>query len=323
VSPSPALTFVIPVRDDADRLARCLDSIRAATGAHAIRVLVADNGSTDDTAARARSRGAEVISIPDRKVGAVRNEAARLAGDGVLAFVDSDHEIGRGWVDAAVDVMRGERVGAAGCACRTPPGATWVQRIYDALRDRPAGRRDVEWLGAGNLLVRGDVFASLGGFDASLDACEDVDLCNRLRAAGWRVVSDDRLENIHYGDPATLGRLFRSELWRGRDNLRVTLRGPWTLRALPSVAFPVANLAALALLLVSPLLAPSLGPVAVVAPVFVLTATIALRSLRILAAIERPAWLDPLRALAVGAAYELARALALLGRARHHRSARG
>ena len=50
---------------------------------------------------------------------------------------------------------------------------------------------------------------------------------------------------LHLGAPSKLRRLFLGELWRGRDNLRVTLRGPLTLRALPSVLLPVANLGAL------------------------------------------------------------------------------
>lgn len=321
-SPVP-LTFVIPVRNDGVRLARCIASIHASAGAVPIRVLVADNGSTDDTVARARAAGAEVVELPGLRVGAVRNEAAQVAGSGLLGFVDSDHELGPGWIAAALDVMEDERVGGTGCVCHAPPGGTWVQRIYDALRGRPRGRQDVEWLGAGNMVVRADVFASLGGFDVSLEACEDADLCNRLRAAGWRLVSDERLENIHYGDPSTLGRLFKSELWRGRDNLRVTLRGPLTWRAMPSLLVPIANLVAIIGLLVSPLRAPALGGLALGAPALVLGGTIALRSLRIFAALERRSLLDPWRALAVGATYEIARALALVWRAPHHRASRG
>jgi hypothetical protein len=45
--------------------------------------------------------------------------------------------------------------------------------------------------------------------------------------------------NHHFGDPATLGELFRGELWRGRDNLRVSLRGPVDWRDLPSVIVPL------------------------------------------------------------------------------------
>ena len=95
------------------------------------------------------------------------------------------------------------------------------------------------------MVVRRGAFEQVKGFDTRLETCEDVDLCNRLRARGWRIVSDSRLRSIHYGDPATLGQLFRGELWRGRDNVRVTLRGPLTARSLPSLLLPVVGLTGL------------------------------------------------------------------------------
>ena len=83
---------------------------------------------------------------------------------------------------------------------------------------------------SGNLAVKRTAFQAIGGFDAALEACEDVDFCQRLRRAGWRLVGDERLESVHLGDPPTLAALFRAERWRGRDNLRVSLRGPLDAR---------------------------------------------------------------------------------------------
>ena len=51
--------------------------------------------------------------------------------------------------------------------------------------------------------------------------------------SGLRIVSDARLENIHHGDPRTLREVFFGELWRGRDNLRVSFRAAvaWAVAA--------------------------------------------------------------------------------------------
>jgi GT2 family glycosyltransferase len=313
-----ALTFVIPVRNDSVRLVRCLGSIRASAGVRPVQVIVGDNGSTDDTPEQARAAGVEVASLPGMPVSAVRNAAARRAPGGLLGFVDADHEIASGWVAAALEVMADARVGAAGCAYFAPPNPTWVQRLCDALRDRPQGRRDVDWLGSGNLIVRSDVFAALGGFDESLTACEDVDLCNRLRKAGWRLVSDDRMVSVHHGDPSTLGRLFRSELWRGRDNVRVTLRGPLTFRALPSVVFPIVNLLAAVITVLQCIFWPGWGWPWLAGSLAVVAGAIALRSARLFAALRPRSWADLPRAVAVGATYEAARALALVLHAPHH-----
>jgi GT2 family glycosyltransferase len=331
------VSFIIPVRNDAVRLRQCLTTIRAnAPAAAEVEIVVADNGSTDETPAVAREFGARVLTLPGLSVAALRNRAAGEARGQVLAFVDADHEIDPDWVASALESFAQPDVAAVGALCQAPAQGTWVQRMYDALRGRTEGQSDVEWLGSGNMAVRRDLFDQVGGFDVSLETCEDVDLCQRLRQAGLRVRGDDRLRNVHLGDPSTLGKLFRSELWRGRDNLRVSLRYGLTLRGLPSVVMPVLELICLAVaplaLLAALLLAqPSpRTPVAgglTLAVAFVLVGLAALAipiAWTVLRVLRMARWgglrgpLDLARAFIVAGTYDLARALALLARARHH-----
>src|SRR5207302_588764 len=71
--------------------------------------------------------------------------------------------------------------------------------------------------------------------------------CKRLRAAGYQILSDDRLFSVHLGDPPTLRAVFNGELWRGRSNLAVSLRGPITPRELPSIVVPIVQLTGIVL----------------------------------------------------------------------------
>jgi GT2 family glycosyltransferase len=241
----PVLSFVVPVRNDAENLRRCLASIRASSASTACEIIVLDNGSTDDSARVANDAGARAFVIAEGSVADLRNSAARLARADLLAFVDADHEIDPGWTSGALELMRDPSVAAAGCQYRAPSAGTWVQRMYDRLRRHEPGCRDVDWLPSGNLVVRKSAFDSIGGFDTSLETCEDVDFCQRLVASGGRLLSTDRMRSVHRGDPPTLAALFFGELWRGRDNLRVSLRAPVTWRSMPSIAIPIANLLAL------------------------------------------------------------------------------
>jgi glycosyltransferase involved in cell wall biosynthesis len=334
------VSFIIPVRNDAVRLRRCLTTIRANTPANAaIEIVVADNGSTDETPEVARAFGARVLTLPSLSVAALRNRAAAEAQGQVLAFVDADHEIDPHWVASAIDSLSASDVAAVGALCFAPADGTWVQRMYDALRGRTQGQSDVEWLGSGNMAVRRELFDKVGGFDVSLETCEDVDLCQRLRQAGLRVRGDDRLRNVHLGDPATLGKLYRSELWRGRDNLRVSLRYGLTLRGLPSVLMPVLELICL---IVAPLAigfwlaftllsfqesrraAPAVAFLALAIALAAIAVPVALTVLRV---VRMARWgglrgpLDLARAFVVAGTYDLARAVALLARARHHQPA--
>jgi GT2 family glycosyltransferase len=320
-SAEPQVSFVVPVRNDAVRLGRCLRSIRRVAGHRRIELLVADNGSTDGSAEVARAFGARVLELPDLRVSALRNLAAQVAAGDIVAFVDADHELEDGWLDAAIESLGAIDVGAVGAPYRSPASPTWVQRIYGAFRSMWSGTHDVSWLGSGNLSLRRDVFRRIGGFDATLEACEDVDLCQRLRQCGLRIVSDSRMGSVHHGDPPTLRALFVSELWRGRDNLRVTLRGPREWRDLPSLAIPVIELVLAGVVGVG-VFVPGAGPIAAAA-LFLLLALVALRASLLFARLRSARVIDAFSVMAVAAVYDAARALALIVRARHRRADRG
>jgi GT2 family glycosyltransferase len=313
-----AVSVVIPVRNGAADLSRCLAAVALASrGRRDVEVIVVDNGSSDGSADVARHLGARVLERPDIRVGACRNAGAAEARGDVLAFVDADNEIGPGWLDACCDALGVDDVAAAGYPYRPPADATWVQQRYDSLRDRPPVRQDVEWLAAGNFAVRRTVFTAVGGFDEELEACEDVQLCRVLRQAGHRVVSEPGMDSVHHGDPRTLTELFNGELWRGRDNLRVSLAGPLTLRALPNTLLPMLGLASLVLVVAGLVGWPWIGGTMAIIGVWGLATIATLKALVIIARgrLTRPgAWVQ---GFAVAAIYETARALSLVSGATH------
>lgn len=241
--PAPLVSFVIPVRNDATGLARCLTSVRAQRGVGEFEIIVVDNGSIDGSDEVARSFGATVLTIPGRGVGELRNRGAAAARGTFVAFVDADVELGPDWLRTALLYMADPQVAMAGAEYAPAPDANWVQRLYDGLRHPSGPPADTRWLPAGNVLVRRAAFEAIGGFDESLQTCEDWDLCLRLHERGGRLLAAGDLRSVHYGDPASLGALFRGEAWRGRDNLRVSLRRIPALRDLPGILIPIVWLA--------------------------------------------------------------------------------
>ena len=237
----PRISFIVPVRNDAVRLDACLRSIRQNLGlSRRDEILVVNNGSTDGSGDVALRHGARVLDVPERvKVSELRNRAVEVANGRIFAFVDADNEIWSGWSVAALESLQLPSAGAAGAHYLAPIDGTWVQRAYGVLRGRAKGVHQVGWLGSGNLAVWRHAFEAVGGFDVSLETCEDVDFCRRLATKGFRVVSDARIKSVHHGDPETLGALLQGERWRGRDNLRVALRRPIDWGSLPSALVPV------------------------------------------------------------------------------------
>jgi GT2 family glycosyltransferase len=321
------VSFVIPVKNDAAALSRCLASVKRASTAVVsegieTEIVVIDNGSTDGSADVAREVGARVMVLPDLKVSELRNRGMMVSDGDFVAFVDADQEIAVDWLVAGSDSVKQRRVGAVGTLCIAPPNPTWVQRLYDTLRGHKHGLQEVEWLGSGNLLVRRTAFIEVGGFDTDLETCEDVDLCNRLRSVGWRILNDPRLRSIHYGDPSTLWQLFRGELWRGRDNMKVTLRGPWSVRSLPSLILPMLCLGGLICaaggLTLLPLGWGWLG----ISGLLVVLGAASLRSLVIIKWSQNYSPAVIAQAYVIALVYETARALALVLRTgyRHRRT---
>jgi len=307
----PLVSFVIPVRNGAARLQACLASIKKDTyPADRVEILVADNGSTDDTALVAEAAGARVLFVPELSVAAVRNIAAREAAGDVLAFVDADHEIDPGWICSAVEALRTPGVVGVGAPYYPPKDGTWVQRMYDGFRDHRSESGPVEWLGSGNLAVTRSVFIAAGGFDDRLETCEDVDLCQRLRMKGGQLMQEPRMRTTHFGDPATLKALFLGELWRGRDNIRASLWAPLTWRSLPSVVIPMTDLALVAVAGVGMLTAYWSGIWFPALALLMLGALAGLRAGVMLRRMKTMTVKDAIQALAVAAVYDLARALA-------------
>jgi glycosyltransferase involved in cell wall biosynthesis len=311
--------FVIPVRNDAARLAECLASILREDPT--ARIVVMDHGSTDGSGAVAAGRGAEVQRTPDAaNVAALRNLGARAIDARWVAFVDSDNAVAPGWLAAFRDAAATGAPAALGALCLPPPSPTWVQAWYDGLRDHPARTQPAEWLGAGNLVVRRDVFETVGGFDESLETCEDVDLCFRLARAGHTILTVPGMRNTHYGDPPTLGRLFRGELWRGRDNLRVSFRQrPLSFRNSLSVAMPVAQLGLVVASIAGLVSGSERGRFVAWASLFGIASLVLARAALVYRRAGRQAPGGVAAALAIAATYEAARAISLVVRSGHHR----
>lgn len=317
VDQPPLVSVIIPVRNDARRLQHCLRSISASRyPMHRIELLVADNGSTDDSRAVAEALGARVLEFPDMRVSEVRNQAVRAARGEILAFVDADHVLAPDWLPFAVESLSRRDAAAVGAAYYAPADGTWVQHMYDSFRERAEGITPVEWLGSGSLAVWRHVFDRIGGFDSRLETCEDVDFCQRLRGRGFGLWSDNRLRSVHLGDPRTIRALFFGELWRGRDNLKVSLRGPLTWRGLPSIIIPITLLLLITAAVASLIGLPQTWPVLALASAVALM----LSSLRAARMLSRMAQIRPVtvvRALAVAFVYDISRALALVIRTPH------
>jgi glycosyltransferase involved in cell wall biosynthesis len=183
--------IVVIGRNEGERLRRCLESV---TGRGWTLVYV-DSGSDDGSVPMASALGVEVVALDM----SVPFSAARARNAGVdrlreinpsaryVQFVDGDCELIDGWIEQARAELDARPDVAAICG-----------RLHERFPDRSIYNRlaDLEWDApagptancGGIAMMRLDAFHALGGFDPSVTAGEEPELCQRLRDEGWSIV---------------------------------------------------------------------------------------------------------------------------------------
>ena len=209
--PAPALTaagdvtVVVPVRDRATELDRCLSALDG------LEVLVVDDGSLDPDviAGVVREHGARLVRqdlttgpAGARNTGLEHDTGLEHVLTRFVAFVDSDVVVPPGWLDALVGHFQDPTVAAVAPRVAAADGSSLLDAYAKArgpldMGPAPArvspGQR-VAYVPSAALVVRRDAVPT---FDTALRYGEDVDLVWRLDDSGWSVRYDPRVVVSH------------------------------------------------------------------------------------------------------------------------------
>lgn len=182
--------IVVIGRNEGERLKNCLKSLES----YLSRTIYVDSGSRDASVAFAQSHCAKVIELSKD----IPFTAARARNEGFfealklwpevkfIQFIDGDCELDPKWLPFAKDHLQAQLTLAVVCG-RTREKSP-KHSIYNELCD-------IEWntpIGESNscggiALMRTDVLSKLGGFDPTLIAGEEPELCFRMRNLGFRI----------------------------------------------------------------------------------------------------------------------------------------
>jgi N-acetylglucosaminyl-diphospho-decaprenol L-rhamnosyltransferase len=249
-----SVSVVIVSFNAREHLERCLDAV--AGGEH--EVVVVDNASSDGSPALVRERfpSVRLVELEENVgFGAANNAGVEAASGRWLLLLNSD-----AWpVDDALDRLVAfaeayPRAGIVGPRLRNTDGSLqpsvrgyptlwriateylFLRRLAprsDALNAFYGGGfdhasvREVEALKGAVLLARREAYEQVGGFDpAYFMYGEEMDLCYRVRRAGWAVVFDPDAEFVHVGGVSTGARWGDRPAFgpMRRDQLRGLLR---------------------------------------------------------------------------------------------------
>jgi glycosyltransferase involved in cell wall biosynthesis len=212
------ISVVIATKDRSSYLARALASLEQQVGAPSFEVVVADNGSSDDTrgvAERQSARGfypVRYVYEPEANRGKARNRGLAAASGFLVVFVDDDVQLPPGFL-AAHEAAHG----AAGLVVNGP-----IMNVasYDD-RPKPAFTNySRAFLCTCNVSLPRAAIDAVGGFDEAfrLYGWEDTELGVRLRESGmrWRFAWDAYLWHIKPPSDNTLEVETRKAVERAR-----------------------------------------------------------------------------------------------------------
>lgn len=217
-------------------------------------LIVADNGSTDDSISWLRENFPEVKVITlDRNYGFAEgyNKAIQQADYEYIVLLNSDVEVTKGWWRPMLDFMKSnpavgalqpkilsyrdkrmfEYAGAAGGYLDNLGYPYCRGRLFDSVEEDlgqyDGAPADVCWASGACMMTRHDLYLQLGGLDPKFFAhMEEIDLCCRILNAGYRVcaISDSAVYHVggaslQQGNPKKTYLNFRNNLLLLHKNL--------------------------------------------------------------------------------------------------------
>ena len=246
---APVVSVIVVSYNSRDELLRCLAALQEHVRLPH-EVVVIDNQSGDGSAAAVRAAHPSVKVIEQAEnVGFARANNRGLAETTApyVLVLNSDALVQAGTVEGLVALLEErEEVGLVGPRTLNTDGSVqvsfgpmltplrefWQRRLVRGVRERR--RRHLEraerlsrvehepvWVSGSCFLARREALSMVGGFDEEFFLYEeDVDLCVRLRAAGWSVLFTPRFEVVHRLGASMEAARDRARLEYHRSHLR-------------------------------------------------------------------------------------------------------
>jgi succinoglycan biosynthesis protein ExoA len=252
------ISVIVPIRNETKHIEQVLQQlVDQKYDSGRFEILVVDGNSTDgtpDLVAKFADKYTNIrlFSNPQGLSSAARNIGIRESRGDIVLIVDGHCELEDDMLFCKVaDAF--ERSGAD-CLGRPQPldisCSTPLQCAIAAARSSRLGHhldsfiysKEERFVPASSVAVayRRDIFEKVGYFDENFDACEDVELNNRIDKAGLRCFFTSQI-TVHYHARTSLTALFHQLFRYGRGRMRLMRKHP-TTRSIGTFA-PVALLA--------------------------------------------------------------------------------
>lgn len=198
-----SVSVVIPVRNGAPDLLRCLLSLSESRVAP-LECIVVDDASSDTSAQIAADFGAKVIRLPKQSGPATaRNRGVQSARGDIVLFIDADVSLLPDAIERLIEHFKADPdltavFGSYSDNCPNPDFFSQYKNLQHAFVHRSAtGTASTFWSGCG--AIRRKRFLAYGGFDESYGrpCIEDIELGTRLARIGEKIRVDGAIQVEH------------------------------------------------------------------------------------------------------------------------------
>jgi GT2 family glycosyltransferase len=190
-TPWPRVSVVVASYNGAATLDQCLRSL-AALNYPDYEVIVIDDGSRDATPRIAEGYSVRLLRVENGGLARARNLGIAAATGQIVAFLDSDAYADPDWLFFMVTALEEQDAAAVGGPNLCPSGDGFVAQCIDRAPGNPThvlfDDELAEHVPGCNMAFRKEALEQIGGFDAVHRAAgDDVDVCWKLLARGWRI----------------------------------------------------------------------------------------------------------------------------------------
>ena len=226
VPQEPTVSIIIPFRDQVETTRECVARILEHTAYKKYDIILVDNWSLEKETLEfceeiVKDKRISVLSVKEEfNFSRLNNLAAAASSSEFYFFMNNDLFVeNRNWLKTIVgEALAGADIGAVGGKFFYPNGAVQhagvvvgpevvgvhvhrgLRRSDHGYMGRAAVSHEITAVTAAGMLVRAEAFREVGGFDEEnlKVAYNDVDLCLKLRDAGWRIIQCNSFVAVHH-----------------------------------------------------------------------------------------------------------------------------
>ncbi|MEO0984958.1 MAG: glycosyltransferase [Cyanobacteria bacterium J06639_14] len=208
-------------RNEGERLIRCLKSLQAQLPPF-MPIVYVDSGSTDGSIETAENLGVKVVNL-DMSVPFTMARGRNAGFEYLMThypdldyvqFIDGDCELLAGWLDKALAFITQDKTLAVVCGRRREkfPEASPYNRLADMEWNTPVGEAKAC---GGDALMRVTALKQVSGYNPTLIAGEEPEMCIRLREKGWRIWRIDADMTLHDAAMSRFGQWWKRSVRGG------------------------------------------------------------------------------------------------------------